>query len=448
MSRYIDPELEQAVIGCALSGARARIDLLDVRPGHFADLRHAALWRLIGEMDSHGEAIDVLTVIGAINRIPESDRQGIDALYLHTCNAGALNPSAAATYARQLINLAALRRLDDALTRSRQLLDGASDASEVLEEIRTEIDSTRPQSTRGRMLGEIVDEVIADLDKPSVIYETPWASLNELLDGWRPGGLYVIGARPGVGKTIVGMQAAVTLANIGPVAFSALEMQDKEVAKRAISLMSGVDGRRLNGVRAGRPGLSGEDKRRIGRARDIIEPLPVSVDDSSAVSVLDVRAHARTLSRRGHLAGVVVDYLQLMEGARGDRRPRHEIVAGFSRQLKVLAKEMNCPVIALSQLNRASEARDTGTPSLADLRESGAIEQDADAVLLLHIPTETVVEGGKNVKVPVNDRLVVTVAKNRHGPQGRVTLSRDGATAQVFDLPDRQRNYDYEGDAA
>ena len=234
----------------------------------------------------------------------------------------------------------------------------------------------------------------------------------------------------------------IVLPTPGPVAFSALEMQDREVAKRAISLMSGVDGRRLNGVRAGRPGLSGEDKRRIERARDVIEPLPVSVDDSSAVSVLDVRAHARTLSRRGRLAGVVVDYLQLMEGSRGDRRPRHEIVAGFSRQLKVLAKEMNCPVIALSQLNRASEARDTGTPSLADLRESGAIEQDADAVLLLHIPTETVVEGGKNVKVPMNDRLVVTVAKNRHGPQGRVTLYRDGATAQVYDLPTNQQQYD------
>ena len=447
MSGYIDPELERAVIGCAMSSARARIDLLDVRPTHFADLRHAALWRLISEMDSHGEAIDVLTVIGAINRIPEMDRQGIDALYLHTCNAAALNPGAASTYSRQLVNLAALRRLDDALTRSRQLLDGASDASEVLEEIRSEIDSTRPQSSRGRMLGDIVSEVIADLDKPSVIYETPWESLNELLDGWRPGGLYVIGARPGVGKTIVGMQAAVALANIGPVAFSALEMQDREVGKRAISLMSGVDGRKLNGQRHGRPGLGGEEKRLIGRAAEMLRPLPVSVDDSSAVSVLDVRAHARTLSRRGRLAGVVVDYLQLMEGARGDRRPRHEIVASFSRQLKVLAKELNCPVIALSQLNRASEARDTGTPSLADLRESGAIEQDADAVLLLHIPTETVTEGGKNVKVPMDDRLVITVAKNRHGPQGRRVLFRDGATAQVYDLPDQRHNYE-EGDAA
>lgn len=442
MSQYINTELEQTILGCAMGSGRARVDMLNVRPAHFADLRHAALWTLIGQMDTNGEAIDAVTVLGALKRIPEIDRQGLDGVYLHQCVALAMNFGAAATYARQLINLAAMRRLDDALTRSRQILDGSDDAAEALEEIRTEIDSTRARSSRGRMLGEIVAEVVADLDKPSVIYETPWASLNAIIDGWRPGGLYVIGARPGVGKTIVGMQAAVTLANIGPVAFSALEMQDREVGKRALSLVSGVDGRRLNGTGPRNHGLSREEKARIGRAQEVLTPLPVSVDDSSAVSVMDVRAHARTLTRQGRVAGVVVDYLQLMAGARGDRRPRHEIVADFSRQLKILAKELDCPVIALSQLNRASETRDSGTPSLADLRESGAIEQDADAVILLHVPTETLTEGGKNVKMPVNDRLVMTVAKNRHGPQDRTTLYRDGATAQVYDLPNNQQQYD------
>src|SRR5690606_30558268 len=128
----------------------------------------------------------------------------------------------------------------------------------------------------------------------------------------------------------------------------------------------------------------------------------------------------RTLARRGPLAGIVVDYLQLMSGARGDRRPRHEQVAEWSRQLKILAKEMSCPVIALSQLNRESEARNDRRPMMSDLRESGAVEQDSDVILLLHVDED-------------NDpsRMTVLVAKNRQGQTGVVELTRRGEHARL-----------------
>ena len=155
----------------------------------------------------------------------------------------------------------------------------------------------------------------------------------------------------------------------------------------------------------------------------------MSIDDRSSITVTAIRAHARGLSRRGQLAGVVVDYLQLMTAERGDRRPRHEIVADQSRQLKILAKELQCPVIALSQLNRASEQREGKAPTLSDLRESGALEQDADVVLLLHVP----VDKADHMEVPLDHLLRVTVAKNRHGPVGRVTLARHGETATLLD---------------
>ena len=174
----------------------------------------------------------------------------------------------------------------------------------------------------------------------------------------------------------------------------------------------------------GRP--DGAEWDRIARAAGVLRNLPVSIDDRPDATVWDVASHARLLARRGPLAGVVVDYMQLMSTPRGERRPRHEVVAEQSRRLKVLAGTLDCPVIALSQLNRASQGRADLRPSLADLRESGAIEQDADVVLLLHVP----LEGG----VPDQGRLDVLVAKNRHGTTGPVRLRRDGATATLDDL--------------
>ena len=429
MAEFMDQNLERAVIGCGMGGRAALMDLIAVSPEHFTDLRHVAIWRLIQHMDEIGEPVTVQTVSANLTRIPEVERRGIDSVWLFDCYQLGTPVSMAETLSARLRDLAQMRRLSDALTRSRQILDGATDAGEALEVVRDLIDSAEPEGPKGHMLGDEIDETINSFNEPSVIYESPWPSLNKLIQGWRPGGLYVVGARPGIGKSIMGLQAALSLANIGPVAVNSLEMARREVHTRVISQMTGVPQSHLTGKRRGYGGPSEEEWAAIGGEIETIRSLPVSIDDRSSISVMDVRAHARSLSRSGDLAGVVVDYLQLMSGTRGDRRPRHEVVADQSRQLKILAKELSCPVIALSQLNRASESRDTKAPSLADLRESGSIEQDADAVLLLHIPDVD----GPNGPEPDPERLVVTVAKNRQGPTGRIHLYRDGATACLTD---------------
>ena len=138
------------------------------------------------------------------------------------------------------------------------------------------------------------------------------------------------------------------------------------------------------------------------------------IDDTPAISVLEMRAKIRRLASQHQIGLVIVDYLQLMPRPRGDQRPRHEIVADQSRRLKLLAKEMDVPVIALAQLNRASEARTDKRPSLADIRESGAVEQDADVVILLH-------EDEKD-----ETKVSALVVKNRHGPRGSIVLTRRG----------------------
>ena len=440
MRAYADAGLERAVIGAAMAGPTAREDLLAVRPEHFVDPRHAAVWSLIWAMDGQGEAPTPQTVAASLDRIPARLRTGIDPVWVFDAYTAGTPATSAAVFAERLVNLAGMRRLADALSRAGQLVEGVSDASEALELVRGEIDAAQPDARVGGMVGEDIDETLASLAAPQAIYETPWESLNGIIRGWRPGGLYVIGARPGAGKTIAGVQAALALANIGPVALNSLEMGRREIHARILANRTGILLGKLFGTTRHFRGLSREEEAAIVRELDGLRALPLSIDDRSSVSVADVRAHARSLTRHGKLAGVVVDYLQLMTGQAGDRRPRHEIVADQSRQLKMLAKDLDCPVIALSQLNRASETRDSRAPSLADLRESGAIEQDADAVLLLHMPEHM---GDAGVREPMLDRLTVTVAKNRQGPQGRVTLARNAAFASLDDIPGQTDNNIY-----
>lgn len=162
--------------------------------------------------------------------------------------------------------------------------------------------------------------------------------------------------------------------------------------------------------------LTPAQREHAGRIAHEVAGLPLSVDDRSSVGIDDVRAHARAVKQQyGGLGMVVVDYLQLISSPRGDRRPRHEIVADFSRQLKIMAGDLECPVVALSQLNRMAE--EGGRPSMAHLRESGALEQDANVVLLLSCP-----DLGDGILD--KSRLNVAVAKNRQGPTGLCVLER------------------------
>ena len=417
--------LEQAVIGMALTGdPEVMLDLDRVRPDHFADLRHAAVWDLITSQAATGRPTDTVTVAAALPGIHPAERRGIDDSYLLDCLHAAPAPARvmAAAYADRLTAAADHRRLEAALTRACQLLAGTPDPVEAETAVRALLDDAAPRTGQvGHLLADTIADTVAAIDQPSRLSPTPWADLNEILGGWRPGALYVVGARPAAGKSVMGLQAAYALAHHGPVAVSSLEMPVREVNSRLLAHAASVPLGHVNGM--GRP--TGAERDRLADAARHLATLPVSVDDRPAVTVHDVAAHARLMARDQPLAGVVVDYMQLMSTPRGDRRPRHEVVAEQSRQLKILAGSLDCPVIALSQLNRASEARGDGRPGLADLRESGAIEQDADVVLLLHVP---VVDG-----VPDQGSLEVLVAKNRHGRTGGLRLMRDGATATLRD---------------
>ncbi|MFM7151504.1 MAG: replicative DNA helicase [Gemmataceae bacterium] len=241
---------------------------------------------------------------------------------------------------------------------------------------------------------------------------TGFTELDELTAGLHPSELIIVAARPSVGKTAfsLSMTRQVILGEKTPVFFVSLEQSRMELAERLLCSHARVDSHRLR-----RGNLAPEDMEKLIEAGNELRNARLFIDDTPAQSMLRIAANARRLKRQHSIGLVVIDYLQLIEPD-NRRDPRHEQVAQISRRLKFLAKELEIPVVALAQVNRASEDRQDHRPRLSDLRESGSLEQDADAVLILHRPDRY--EPGQQEGV-----IEVIIAKNRQGPVGEITLA-------------------------
>lgn len=393
----------------------------EVRADDFSDARHAEIFTAIETLANQSQPVDVITVGDWLRaRGKLNDALTID--YLHDVVSS--NPLAASApyHASIVAQTAGRRRLAVAAERIAGIAaadgvtgDPVERAREALEDAQTGKRSTfQPVSAS---IGDLIDE----LEQPPQTVRTPWVELDRYLAGWRPGALYVIGARPGAGKTVVGLQSAVGLSQHGDVGFVSLEMPEREITRRLVAQLGEVSLGTMMGHQ-----LTDSDWRSVAHARQQLQEMSLYVNDE-AQGILDVVSYARALHSRGRMAGLVVDYLQLMQGERAESRQVE--VAAMSRKLKQLAIALNIPVIALSQLNRASTVRkgkDQG-PQLADLRESGAIEQDADVVILLHREM-----AGKEGQAARDAELKVSIAKNRHGRMGEVTLLFEGRFARAM----------------
>ena len=418
-----NPDAERALLGLAMSSAGSKaLDDIELDAGDFADMRHEQLWALIMELRAEGKPTDGVTVNANLHRLSVR----IDGGYLPALIERAPLAPWGHTYASIIANAAMLRRRDIAAGKIKQLAAAGGDGQDIAETAVVEVAACQRARTEIHMVKDSIDQTLDELEKPSTAVPTPWPDLNRLIKGWRPGALYVVAARPAVGKSIIGLQAAFDLAQHGTVGFVSLEMPRQEVTTRLIAQVAEVQMSRLNGTSDDDDDLSRlspDDWAKIARSRHKIEERPLAIEDRSYLTVNDIRSYARTLARKGPLAGLFVDYLQLVSPPRGERRPRHEVVAEISRSLKILAKELGCPVIALSQLNRQSEARTDKRPTMADIRESGAIEQDADVILLLHMDEQSLTD------------LDLIVAKNRQGRDGIVDLYREGHFARATPRP-------------
>ena len=252
---------------------------------------------------------------------------------------------------------------------------------------------------------------------------TGFAELDELTNGLHPGQMIIVAARPAIGKSTLALDFARSAAirnNLTTAVFS-LEMSASEIMTRLLSAEAGL---KLHSLRTGK--LTDDDWERLSKVTSRIENAPLYIDDSPNLTMMEIRAKARRMKQRYDLKLVIIDYLQLMSSGRKVESRQVE-VSEFSRQIKLLAKELGIPVIAISQLNRASEQRTDKRPLLSDLRESGSLEQDADMVILLHR------EDAYNKDDRPGEADLI-VAKHRNGETRTVTTAFQGHYSRFVDL--------------
>lgn len=431
-----DELAEQSVVGAMMLSRTAIEDVLGVvEPGDFYDPRHEHIFQACTALHEREQPVDAVTVSDELQRTGLLARAG-DIAYLHDLTSVVPSALAAGYYAGIVRDMRVWRRMIEAgarITDWGYKREGGDPAAQ-LERARTELDSAvRTATTEVEFIGGALTGVVDTMKAgPQAIRATPtpWEPLNRYVSGVKPGQLIVIGARPSEGKSIVGLQLARAMAERGPVAFASMEMGREEIMQRLIASVASVHMGSIT-----RSSLTQEEWDRVARVRPRIAALPIAVDERSEMTITQIRSFARSVSRKGQLGGIVVDYLQLISGARSDQK-RYEVVTETSRQLKILARELDCPVVALSQLNRGE--RTPGgkrrAPTLSDLRESGQIEQDADVVILLERELEPDGLPGNN--------LHLHIAKQRQGRLGRVTLLFEGQYTRVstpsaarFELP-------------
>ncbi len=403
-----------------------------VRAVDFYIPKHEIIFDAILSLYSHGEPTDVIAVTDELTKTGELTRAG-GAEYLHTLTGIVPTAANAGFYSTIVAEKAVLRRLVEAGTRIVQM--GYASEGEVVDLVNNA--QAEIYSVTGGVDAEdfvpltvavttAIDEIEAARGRDGSMTGVPtgFVELDELTNGMHAGQLIIVAARPALGKSTLALDfaRAAAIKHDMPTIIFSLEMGRSEIAMRLLSAESAVP---LQSMRKGT--LHNEDWTRIASTRGQINDAPLYIDDSPNMTLVEIRAKCRRLKQKVGLKMVIIDYLQLMtSGKRVESRQQE--VSEFSRALKLLAKELQVPVIALSQLNRGPEQRTDKMPALSDLRESGSLEQDADMVILLHRDSAYEKESSR----PGEADLIV--AKHRNGPTKTITVAFQGHFSRFQDM--------------
>jgi len=430
-------EAERAVLGAVLLDNEVVYSVMEILgPEAFYQEGHRIIFNAMLNLNERGEPIDLVTLTNRLRSDGLLEKIG-GAAYLPSVADGVPTSAGAAHYARIVKEKSILR---DLISTSSEIVEDCFDAPGDVDELIDDAERRIFQISERRIgagfysMKEIVKSSFKTIE---TLYErkehvtgvpTGFKDIDELTSGLQPSDLIVVAGRPSMGKTALCLNIAQGAAGIHklPVAIFSLEMAKEQLVTRMLCSEARIDAHRL---RSGF--LSDTDWPKLTRAAGHLSESPIYIDDSPAISVMEMRAKARRLKADKDLKLIIIDYMQLMRGrARIDSREQE--ISEISRSLKALAKELAIPVVALSQLNRAVENRQDKRPLLADLRESGAIEQDADVIIFIYR------DEFYNKASPEKGVAEIIVGKQRNGPVGTRKLTWLDKYTRFEDMSERE----------
>ena len=441
------PEVEKAVLGALMIDKDAYVEVCNLlMPESFYEPRNQMVYEAIQQLGKEENPIDVLTVTDVLGKMGKLDEVGgpgyIADLSSRVATSANIeyhaNVVAEKFLSRQMIqyvNEIGKKSFDETY----DIRDVVQEAESILLEL-TQKNMKKDYSA----LGPVVERAVKAVEEayankggltgiPSGMYK-----LDDTICGWQKSDLVIIAGRPAMGKTAFALSLAKNIAvdRKIPMAFFSLEMSDVQLANRLMSNTCEIDGKKLLSGQ-----LDGEDWKRLDQNLSALVNAPLYVDDTEGLSVMELRTKARRLQKEHHIELIMIDYLQLMTASGMRYNSRQEEVSLISRSLKGLAKELNIPVLALSQLNRGVESRDGAEgkrPHLSDLRESGAIEQDADMVIFLHRPEYYNILMSEDGLTDYHNKAEVIISKHRKGATGIITMDFMGEDTRFANPEDKK----------
>ncbi|MDD2774580.1 MAG: replicative DNA helicase [Gallionella sp.] len=434
-------EAEQSVLGGLLleSGALDKIiDLITHEDFYRRD--HQLIYRQIVQLSEQAKPVDVITVAEALEIAGDLDKVG-GLVYLGSLAQNVPSAANVRRYGEIVRERSIMRKLAEVGSdiAASAFNPTGRDAAQLLDEAERKVFEIAEAGSRGKqgfvamppLLTQVVEriETLYARDNTSDVTGTAtgFADLDRMTSGLQPGDLVIVAGRPSMGKTAFSINIAenVALDSKLPVAIFSMEMGGAQLAMRMLGSVGNLN---QHDLRTGR--LQDDDWGRLTQALGKLNDAPIHIDESAALSALEVRARARRLHRQNNGLGlIVIDYLQLMSGSAGkSNENRATEISEISRSLKSLAKELHVPVIALSQLNRSLEQRPNKRPVMSDLRESGAIEQDADLILFIYR------DEVYNSDSPDKGKAEIIIGKQRNGPIGKVELAFRGEYTRFDNL--------------
>jgi replicative DNA helicase len=423
-------DLEEAVLGALMLESNALNDVVEIlKPESFYKMEHQKIFEAITELFGKNQPIDILTVTNWLKKEGSLDMVGGPYFVSQLTDRVASSANAefhARIIAQKFIQRELIRVSGETY---HEAFEDTTDVLDLLDKAESNLFAVAEGNLRksydsmSTLVKKALEEVEEAASKDGGITGVP-TGLNELdkmTNGWQKSDLLIIAARPAMGKTafVLSMTRNIAVEFKKSVAFFSLEMASVQLVNRLISSESGIPGEKLK-----KGNLDKNDWEHMHASLKQLGEAPIFIDDTPALSVFELRAKCRRLKAQHDIQIIIVDYLQLMT-AGGNQKGgnREQEISTISRSLKALAKELNVPVIALSQLSRAVETRGgTKRPMLSDLRESGAIEQDADMVMFLYRPEYYGIETSEETNLPTEGLTELIIAKHRSGATGTVPL--------------------------